>query len=235
VDDLTMLVTEAQNGSEKLCMLIEKFLPFIKRCVARSRKDRQSQDDALTLAMLTFADCVRVYNSDKGAFLPFVQTSIRNRLIDDFRFEQKIIARNVPLLTENGGLENWETELSVNEYQRKIEKVSLQHEIKEVSGILSSWNTTFAELVKLCPKQKRTRAQCQYIAELILKNDVWRNQLMEKRRLPNTEMCNIYGVSQKILEKYRKYIATICVIQSGDYPMLKTFLPMNRQGGIENE
>jgi len=231
VNDIANLVMEAQGDSEKLNKLIENFLPFIKRCVARSRADRQSRDDALTLAMLTFADCVMAYDLDKGAFLSFVQTSIRNRLIDDYRLEQKHAA--LPLITEEAG--EWETQLSVTEHQRQMERVNLQLEIEEVSGILSDWNTSFAELTKICPKQKRTRAQCLYIAELLLNNDVWRKQLYEKRRLPNKEICELYGVSHKILEKYRKYIATLCVIQSGDYPLLKTFLPTNRQGGEEDE
>lgn len=231
MDEVTNLVFEAQNDSEKLNEMIVKFLPFIKRCVARSRATSQSRDDALTLAMLTFADCVMAYDSEKGAFLSFVQTSIRNRLIDDFRSELRHAA--IPLLEEQAG--ESETRLSVVEYQRQMEKVTLQLEIEEVSAVLSLWNTTFAELAKICPKQKRTRAQCQYIAALLLKNEAWRKQLMEKHRLPNKEMCDTYGVSIKTLEKYRKYIATLCVIQSGDYPMLRTFLPMNRQGGVENE
>lgn len=231
MDEVTSLVFEAQSDSQKLNEMIEKFLPFIKRCVARSRATNQSRDDALTLAMLTFADCVMAYAPDKGAFLSFVQTSIRNRLIDDYRSESKHAA--VPLLEE--GTADWETRLSVVEYQRQMEKATLQMEVEEVTAVLSSWNTTFSELAKICPKQKRTRAQCQYIAELLLKNEVWRKQLMEKHRFPNKEMCDSYGVSIKTLEKYRKYIATLCVIQSGDYPMLRAFLPMNRQGGVEDE
>lgn len=231
MDDIIALVFEAQNDSEKLNKLIESFLPFIKRCVAHSRSDRQSREDALTLAMLTFADCVMIYDSGKGAFLSFVRTSIRNRLIDDFRAELRHVT--IPLLEEQTGV--LEARLSIVEYQRQVELVTLRLEIEEVSEVLSAWNTTFAELSKICPKQKRTRAKCQYIAELLLKNEVWRKQLMEKRRLPGKELCDLYGVSIKILEKYRKYIATLCVIQTGDYPMLKTFLPINRQGGEEDE
>lgn len=231
MDDITGRIYDAQNDSVKLNKLIEDFLPFIRRCVARSRATKQSQEDALTLAMLTFADCVMAYDPDKGAFLSFVQTAIRNRLVDDFRAEQKHAA--VPLLEENA--ESWETKLSVEEHRRQLEAAALRLEIEEVADILTRWNTSFAELAKNCPKQKRTRAQCQYIAELILRNDIWRKQFFDKRRLPSKEMCDTFGVSAKVLEKYRKYIATLCVIQYGDYPMLRAFLPTNRKGGIEDE
>lgn len=235
IDDITVLIYEAQNDSRKLNKLIEDYLPFIKSCVARSKISKQSRDDALTLAMLTFADCVKAYRAEKGSFVSFAQTSIRNRLIDDFRSERKFFSKIIP--NHDNGIDNseYETKLSVNEYRLREEKISLRNEIEELSAILAAWNTSFAELSKLCPKQKRTRAQCEYIAALLLKNEEWRSALLTKRRMPGKELRAEYGVSVKILEKYRKYIATICIIQSGDYPMLQAFLPSTGKGGIEIE
>jgi len=238
IHDIEKMVFDAQSDRQKLNNLIERFLPFIKKCVAGCRTDQQSREDALTLAMLAFADSVTAYKSDKGAFLQFAQTAIRNRLIDDFRMEYRKTSLNVPLLieqTEDENAEDWETSLSVREHERLIEQTSLRLEIEEASDALSVWGISFAELVKLCPKQKRTRAQCQYIATLILTNEVWQRQLFEKRKLPSKEMCEIYGVSLKTLEKYRKYIVTLCVIQTGDYPRLRAFLPVNRKEGVDNE
>lgn len=234
-NDIVKLVLEAQCDTRKLNKLIEDFLPFIKRCVSSCRHTKQSQDDALTLAMLTFADCVNAYREDKGSFVSFVQASIRNRLIDDFRIEQKHISRLVPLLDENSEHTSLEVGLSMKEYELQLERVSLQFEIEDLTKILKAWNTSYAELVKISPKQERTRAQCEYIATLILKNEVWRKQFMEKQRMPSKEMCDVYGVSPKVLEKYKKYIAVLCLIQSGDFPMLRTFLPMNRKGGLGDE
>ena len=231
IEDIEKLVFDAQNDRLKMNQLIKDFLPFIKKCVAGCRAERQSRDDALTLAMLAFADSVAAYQADKGAFLSFAQTAIRNRLIDDFRAEQRRTARNVPMLAEHAECEeamDWETSLSVREHERRLERASLRLEIEEVSDMLSAWNTSFAELAVLCPKRKRTRGQCQYIAALILKNDAWRKMLFEKRRMPTREMCEIYGVSVKIFEKYRKYIATLCIIQMGAYPGLQSFLPVDK-------
>jgi len=202
------------------------------------RTEQQSREDALTLAMLAFADSVTAYKADKGAFLTFAQTAIRNRLIDDFRAEKRRTALNVPMLTDqatDGDAEDWETSLSIREHERLIERTSLRVEIDEVSDTFSVWNISFTELTKICPKQKRTRSQCQYIATLILTNEVWQRQLFEKRTLPSKEMCRIYEVSAKVLEKYRKYIVALCIIQAGDFPRLKSFLPINRKERIEYE
>jgi len=230
------MVLEAQVNRKKLNQLIENFTPFIKKCISQSKMDQQTRDDALTLAMLAFADSVSAYKSDKGAFLPFAQTAIRNRLIDDYRTEQRSTALNIPMLTDQPkGEEDIETDLSIREHARIAERTSLRQEIDEISDILSNWGTSFSELTKLCPKQKRTRAQCQYIATLLQKNEVWQKQLFEKRKLPSKEMCKIYGVSLKTLEKYRKYIITLCIIQLGDYPRLRAFLPVNRKDVKNNE
>ena len=238
IEDIEKLVYDAQNDRRKMNQLIKNFLPFIKKCVTGCRTERQSRDDALTLAMLAFADSVAAYQADKGAFLSFAHTAIRNRLIDDFRTEQRHTARNVPMLVEYAEGEetvDLETSLSIREHERRLERASLRLEIEEMSDMLSAWNTSFADLARLCPKQKRTRGQCQYIAALILKNEAWRKRLFEKRMMPTREMCEIYGVSDKIFEKYRKYIATLCIIQMGAYPRLQSFLPVEKKDGVIDE
>ena len=233
--DIESMIIDAKSDSKKLNIMIENFLPFIKKCVAQCRTEQQSREDALTLAMLAFADSIVAYNTDKGAFLAFAQTAIRNRLIDDFRVEKRHTSFNVPLLTDENEAQNWETDLSVREHERMLERTSLHLEIEEMSDILSTWDISFAELVKLCPKQKRTRTQCQYITTLLLTNEVWQKQLLEKRKLPSKEMCKMYDVSLKTLEKYRKYIVALCIIQSGDFPRLRAFLPMNLKEGAGDE
>jgi len=238
IQDIEKLVLDAQKDRRKMNQMIKNFIPFIKKCVAACRTERQSREDALTLAMLAFADSVTAYRADKGAFLSFAQTAIRNRLIDDFRAEQRLAARNVPMLVEYAegeDAENWETRLSIRDHERRLGRASLRLEIEEISDMLSAWNTSFAELARLCPKRKRTRGQCQYIAALILKNEEWRKRLFEKRRMPTMEMCKIYGVSDKIFEKYRKYIATLCIIQMGDYPGLQSFLPVDKEDEVIDE
>lgn len=238
IHNIEDMIFDAQSDRKKLNQLIESFLPFIKKCVAECRTQQQSREDALTLAMLAFTDSVIAYKADRGAFLPFAQTAIRNRLIDDFRTEHRHTSLNIPALADNStsdDTQDWETSLSIREHKQMVERASLQHEIEEVSDILSAWNISFSELVTLCPKQGRTRAKCQYIATLILTNEAWQRQLFEKQRLPSKDMCKTYGVSAKILEKYRKYIVALCIIQAGDFPRLKSFLPINRKEGNADE
>ncbi|MDR2168241.1 MAG: hypothetical protein LBE35_10415 [Clostridiales bacterium] len=231
MDNIEQLVFEAQSDPRKLNRLIEDFLPFIKKCVAASRVQRQSREDALTVAMLAFADAVAAYEAGKGAFTAYAQVAIRNRLIDDFRADNRKKALDIPALDESG----WETSLSVREHEFQLEQSSLRLEIEEIAEILAAWGISFADLVKISPKQRRTRAQCGYIANLILENQAWQRQLFINRRLPSKEMCASHGVSLKTLEKYRKYIVALCIILAGDFPRLRAFVPVFKGGEGEDE
>jgi len=228
MEDIVALVNEAQNDSSKLSNLIEKFLPFIKSCVAKERMTKQSQDDVLTLAMLAFTESVKTYRPEKGQFFAYAQTSIRNRLIDDYRNERKQYKYEV-YSEESPILEN----MSIDAFRLLTEREALQVEIEEAEQVLAAFNIILEEIPMICPKQKRTRARCEYIAALILDNDKWRNELLLKNRMPKSDICREYGVSEKVLEKFRKYIAALCLVQSGDYPILQAFLPMNWKGGVE--
>ena len=235
MEDIVSLVYEAQNDAWKLNILIEQFLPFIKKCVAKERMTKQSQDDALTLAMLAFADSVKTYQPEKGNFISYAKILIRNRLINEYKKERKHSACSVPMYQAQEGEESsvLENKLSVDAFRLQMEQAALHLEIEEAEQFLAALNINLEELPEICPKQKRTRAKCQYIAALILKNDKWRNELLLKNRMPKSDICREYGVSEKVLEKFRKYIAALCLVQSGDYPILQAFLPMNWKGGVE--
>jgi RNA polymerase sigma factor len=223
-ENIEQMVLDAQSDRRKLGRLIEDFLPFIRSVVADCHVGRQSREDAMTTAMLAFADSVAAYRPEKGAFVGFARVLIRNRLIDEYRKHHRRTALDSPILDENG----WETGLSVKEHNYQLEQSNLRMEIEEITDILGAWGITFAELTDISPKQRRTRWQCQYIAALILKNQAWQKQLFINRRLPSKEMCKAHGVSLKTLDKYRKYIITLCIIMAGDFPHLRAFLPMSR-------
>ena len=125
--------------------------------------------------------------------------------------------------------------LSVEAYRLQMEQSALHNEIEEAEQFLAAWNITFTELIRICPKQRRTRAKCLYIAALILKNEKWYNELLKKNRIPKSDICREYDVSEKFLEKFRKHIAALCLVQGADYPIMHTFLTMSRKRGVENE
>ena len=234
MEDIVTFVNEAKNDTSKLDNLIEEFLPFIKKCVARVKKTKQSQDDALSLAMLTFTDCVKTYKPEKGEFKAYVHTSIRNRLINDYKNERKHSENNVPIYQiQDAGSFAQVNKLSIDAYHVKMEREALRLEIEEVVQILAAWNTSLGELSLICPKQRRTRVKCEHVAALILKNDKWRDGLLLRKRMHKSDICQMCGVSDKFLEKFRKYIFTLCLVQSGDYPILRAFLPMNYKGGVK--
>ncbi len=55
---------------------------YLKRSVTTS-------DDEYIIAMMAFGDAIDGYNENKGNFLGFAKTVIRNRIIDSIRREAK--------------------------------------------------------------------------------------------------------------------------------------------------
>jgi RNA polymerase sigma factor len=49
--------------------------------------------------------------------------------------------------------------------------------------------------------------------------------MIQTRKLPIQGLAALSGVSEKTLEKYRRYIAAVIIIIHGDYPYIHSFLP----------
>jgi hypothetical protein len=48
--------------------------------------------------------------------------------------------------------------------------------------------------------------------------------------LAQAELAKEFGISPKTIEKYRKYIVTLSILLLGDYPGIKAYLPLYREG-----
>ena len=57
-------------------------------------------------------------------------------------------------------------------------------------------------------------------------DDVLMLRLRETKSLPIAELATRTGISKKVLERHRKYIITAAEIVSGDYPLLKEYIPL---------
>ena len=71
--------------------LIRQYLPFIKAETAKfiKRIPLEGHDDELSVAMFAFYEAMLSYQRGRGSFLKLASVSIRNRLIDYARKEQR--------------------------------------------------------------------------------------------------------------------------------------------------
>ncbi len=78
-------------------------------------------DDKLSVAMITFINCVRQYDSDKGNFITYVQVSIKNRIIDEIRKEQRYPKNFVSIESEEDVISSAEYRVSLSSYNNELE------------------------------------------------------------------------------------------------------------------
>ena len=83
-------VAEATNDKKLKNDLIGEYQNFILAAASKVlKRSVTTSDDEYIIAMVAFGDAIDGYNENKGNFLSFAKTVIRNRIIDSIRREAK--------------------------------------------------------------------------------------------------------------------------------------------------
>lgn len=227
MNDLSRRLHKAKMDHAELNQLITDYLPFIKKEMMRTPIFQMEFDDRLSLAMLTFMNCVRQYEENAGGFLPFAATCIHNRLIDEGKKLTRYKAKTIPLDTEaNDNSDNIAANSkSIQIYEKEQERLALAEEIEVLSAALSEFGITLGSLAEICPKQNRSRKRCVACAQALVADPILQEQFPKTRRLPQAELAKRMQISEKTVEKHRRYIVVLTLILLGDYPGIQAFLP----------
>jgi RNA polymerase sigma factor len=219
----------ARTDKRALNTLIREYMPFIKKCVSSVFFEGQSKADNLTDAMLAFARSVQAYRPEQGAFIQYAATVIRNRLIDNARKE---LAVHKSLFSLSAKVDEQDIEfeagISLQAFDRAEEEKNLRLEIEAVNDEFSAWGFSWATLLKKCPKQERSRAVCQRIAQAVQDSPALLADTLRTRQLPVTRLAETF--LRKTLDKYRQYIAALIILSQGDYPFVYSFVPQSFSG-----
>jgi hypothetical protein len=78
---------------------------------------------------------------------------------------------------------------------------------------------------KKSPKQERSRAVCQRIAEAVRESPKLLAETLNSRQLPAARLAETFP--PKALEKYRQYIVALIILSQGDYPYVYSFVPQS--------
>lgn len=224
MNDIEKRIVIAKSDKYALDNLISDYMPFIKKQIY-SANLALDFDDMLSIAMLTFSNCVTQYDEKKGKFIAFATTSIRNRLIDEMRKEGRHTENVISFFDNDGSVLSHTVDVSVQQFSIESQRQTLAYEIQALSNEILPFGITFKELSKICPKQDRARNLCFRTAKLLLSDEDMKNQLFRNKRLPQMELAKQLDISTKTIEKHRKFIVTLSVLLSGDYPNIKAFLP----------
>ncbi len=217
-------IQKAQTNVKERDRLLTEYLPFIRKQISGFLGHGLEYEDLQSIAMLVFVNCIYQYEENRGTFLSFASRCIRNRLLDELRKQKAYQSHLFPIEKEEDEQIQTTSE-AVCIYNRYREQEALKEEILCLTESLKNYKISWNELSIICPKQKRSRQQCNYLARLLVENEKWKQDFLTDQKLPRAQLAKMAGISEKTIEKHRKYIVAVALILLGDYPSIKSFLP----------
>lgn len=216
MDDLKIrdeLLYRARRGDRRAREeLLERHRHFILSVAAACCKQHLTwNDDAASVALIAFNDAIDAYQEERGVpFLAFARLVIRSRVADFFRKEGRAAAASLEEVAASrsalvGGLarEEFTEEELVRERREEIERYR---------KLLAEFGLNFADLVAAAPKHRDSRANLLRVARVLAENQELFKQVMEKKRVPLSELALLTGVPRKTLERGRRYILAVSLI-----------------------
>ena len=234
------IVKEVKNAQKDLDVadeLIKKYLPYIRKEVYKYTNEYVNDNtDELSIAMIAFHEAIRSYDEDKGNFINYAAIVMRNRMIDYTRHEQKFnqeISLNAVLRKDDSGREETLEDVissSENLNEKVINQSTTEIEIKEFSKNLSEFGISLQDVADNCPRQERTLAVCREVLHYVLKHREILDKMLKSHHLPVTKIVRESKTPFKTVERHRKYIIAILLIQTNGYHILRNHIKQVLKG-----
>jgi len=222
-------VINIKQNTEEVNRLIEEYKPFIASTVEKHLKRyvEYGIDDELSIALIAFHEAIEKYDIKKGNFLSFAKITIRHRLIDYYRKEQKIQGPVVYVeqdkQQDDEKLVNLYVE-SVKEYTEAQKSELRRLELEEIKKELAQWGISFTDVAKSSPKQEGTRRTYLAAIDFIMNNPDIVDIIKKKKYLPVEKIATGLKIPRKRIERGRNYIIAAVLILSGDYQFINEYI-----------
>lgn len=218
------LVYEAKNDMKKSDDLIREYLPFIKKEASRVLSRMCSeQDDELSIAMFAFHEAIQGYEKNRGAFLSYAGLIIRSRIIDYVRKQEKY--QGLVYLDEEQGEDNLPLYEKLSDNKDSFAEFdgmdATMREIKELGNALNDFGLSFTDVAENSPKQERTFEACAKTVKYAVEHRELLDELLKTKKLPMQKLTMGTGVERKTLERHRKYILVMLLIQTNGYEIIR--------------
>lgn len=217
----------AKESMQKADELIRAYIPFIRSEVSRFIvRICTEQDDEFSIAMIAFHEAIQGYSKEQGAFLAYASLVIRNRLIDYQRKERRHQG-HISLNEEQGdeGQPLLEQLADQNDhYEQTVNLEATRQEIEELSCVMAGFGVSFTDVAENSPKQERTLLACAAAIRYAAENKELLDELLRTKKLPLAQLVSGSGVERKTLERHRKYILAMLLIQTNGYEMIRGHL-----------
>ncbi|MEN1761272.1 sigma-70 family RNA polymerase sigma factor [Anoxynatronum sibiricum] len=227
-------VISAQSGSEsERNMLIREYAPFIKKNLSQQlgRYIEEENDDVFSVGLMAFNEAIDHYQLERGSFLPFAATVIRNRAIDHLR-KNKGAVNEMPFtaLGEEGIEGVAAGQVRVLWRPPPEETLSIQEEMQQLVKRLAQLGLTLDNLVENAPKHEDTRRNAIRIARFLYEQQDLREAALKSGRMPLKRLQQEYGVTKKTVDRSKQFILAVMMILDSDLETMKTYIQSVEEG-----
>lgn len=242
-DTLIEQVYDAKADSQKADQLISSYIPFIRSEASKSiGRFCTEQDDEYSIALIAFHEAILGYSSNRGAFLSYASMVIKSRILDykrkESRHQDLVSLDSSDYINADKSDEDSNRSLidmipdKNDHYEESMTREATSQEIQELSKVLNDFGLTFTDIADNSPKQERTLKACRDAINYAIKNKFLLDQLLETKKLPIAQLVNGSGAERKTLERHRKYLLAMLIIQTNGYEIIRGHLRrvLNKKG-----
>ena len=217
----------AKKDPRKADELIRSYIPFIRseaaKCISRVCTE---QDDEYSIAMIAFHEAILGYEQERGAFLGYASMLIKSRIIDYQRREARHQGQ-VSIYAESGEDDRTILDKMADGRDRYEEAVNLEatkQEIAELSAVMARFGVSFSDVADHSPRQERTLEACTRAVRWAAGDELLLEELLRTGKLPMARLVQGSGAERKTLERHRKYILAMLLIQTNGYEIIRGHL-----------
>ncbi len=222
----------AKNASFKEAFLAENSDRILNLAAKILNRRVTKSDDEWSVALIATSEALDKYDPEKGDFWGFAAVVIRSRLLNLIQSEKRSsteISVSPEVFEGEIGEDDPELSMKLKVQDRMAEGGfsggnPIAEEIDALEEELQKYGISFFDLTSCSPKAGKTRKGCAEVITAFFLPPPVVELLKKTGRLPIRELTKRCTQSEKLLDKYRKYLIASVLILDGDYPELSEYL-----------
>lgn len=207
---------------------ISDYKPFIIKSVSQILNNRYidiENSEEYSVGLIAFNEAIEKYDKDKKcSFKKFSYQVMQRRLIDYQRKNEKSSKVYPFSYFEEDESHDFEYRYLVERDTDHVYNFEVREEFASFVNKMKDFGITMDDLVKNMPKHRDSRKTCAKIAKYIAEDDELYKKFNTKKTIPFKDIADYIDVSQRTVERNRKYIIALVLILKSDLDIIKNYI-----------
>lgn len=207
---------------------ISDYRPFVIKSVSRVLNNKYIEIEnceEYSIGLIAFNEAIDKYDEARMcSFEKFSYQVIQRRLIDYRRKNHKHSSVYPFSYFETAETNDVEEKIFIQDYSDHIYEYEVREEFLTFTKRLKEFGISMNDLVKSMPKHKDSRSTCAKIARLIVEDNNLFERFNIKKTIPFKNLTEYIDVSQRTVERNRKYIMALVLILKSDLEIIKNYI-----------